>query len=335
MSTPQNARIEWGLAPTRWDAFVRRCANATLFHSPGWYLAQAQAYGYELDPALVRFADGSEALLPLATKKAYRGIVRVAYAGVENGYGGWVSERPLNAAQIEEGYRLVRARYPNLRVTGNPHDAALVVPDGWRVEADATQVLPILPREEQQKRMAGSRAKRARKAARQDFVLEVLEAPGEADVSRFYALYAAHAAEWRYTRWRKDEAYFRALFQHAGDRLVLFLATHEGQLAGQRIVALDGSRVLDLYLSTEPAFEPLEIGTYMVAEPLAWLHARGHALFDFLPSGNLDGVRAFKASYGAEPLAFTRTQRAGLLERSLESVWRAAHARPAIAARST
>ncbi|HEY9723492.1 MAG TPA: GNAT family N-acetyltransferase [Oscillatoriaceae cyanobacterium] len=325
-------RIEWGLTPTRWDAFVRRCPQATFFHSPGWYLAQAQAYGYQLDPALVRFSDGTEALLPLATRAAYKALTRLAFAGVENGYGGWVSETPLSSEQAEEGYRLVRARYPNLRITGNPYDAAAALPSGWRGEADETQALSILPSDEQQQLMATSRAKRARKAVRQGFTLEAIENPSEADVARFYELYAAHSANWRYTRWRKDEAYFRALFRHAGDRLVLFLAHHEGQLAGQRIVACDATRALDLYLSTDARFEPIDIGSFMVVAPLSWLHAHGYTLFDFLPSGNLDGVRAFKASYGASPLAFTRGQCNGLFGRSLEALWQLANRRAPLAA---
>jgi CelD/BcsL family acetyltransferase involved in cellulose biosynthesis len=143
-----------------------------------------------------------------------------------------------------------------------------------------------------------------------------------------YPLYAAHAAQWQYTKWLRDEAYFRSLFSHAGEQLVLAIARHEGKLAGFRLLGCLGPTVMDLHLSTAKEYEPLDVGPLLVAEPLAWLHEHGYQTFDFLPSGQLEGVRIYKESFGAQPLSFSRASHQGLLTRSLATLWRMAH-RPA------
>lgn len=323
-----STHITWRVSPADWRAFVARCPHTTFFHTPEWYQAQASANGYRLETAHFAFEDGREALLPLASRTAFRGLARVAYAGVENGYGGLVAPSPLSAEQASEAYRLVRARFADLQVIGNPHDRGMALPADWECEQDVTQVLPILDREAQFKLMNATRSKRVRRAQRNGFELEIRQGPCEADAGLIYPLYAEHAAQWRYTKWLRDEAYFRALFRHAGEHLVLAIARHEGKLAGFRLVGCYGPAVMDLHLSTAKDYEALDVGPHLVTEPLVWLHEHGYKTFDFLPSGQLEGVRLYKESFGAQPLGFTRASHQGLVTRSLAALWRVAH-RPA------
>ena len=315
-------QIEWGLGDAAWEAFLARCPDAGFFHTPGWYRTWEESAGFRPDPALVRLADGSEALLPLAVAPKFRGLVREAHAGLGAAWGGLVAPAPLTAAQADAAYRLVRRRYPALRVTGNPHAAGAHMPAGGATEQDATLVVALRDPEAQRKAMADSRRKTLRQADKVGYALEVTERPTEADLARFYPLYAAHSATWEYTRWKHDEAYFRALLRHCGPDLVLFRALHDGELAGFRLVARRGPTAMALHLARAEAYEKRHVSPWLVAASLEWLHAQGHQACDFMPSGRLEGVRAYKASFGAEARPYATATYESAVSGALGLVWR-------------
>lgn len=325
-------KVTWGVGAAEWEAFVGGCPDATFFHGPGWYQALAEREGYLLDAALFRFSNGHEALLPLAVGRAYRGLVASAAAGLENGYGGLVSPWPLSPDQVEAAYRLALRRYPNLTAVGNPHGQPDALPAGGWQEWDGTRVVGVRDPEAQAAALVSMRARHLKAARRAGFRVEVVVAPSEAQVARFYPLYALHAAQWRYTRWVRDEPYFHALLRRAGRHLVLYLAWADDELAGFHLVAEQGAAALQLHLATDPAFNRQNPGTLLVMEALANAYAGGFAAFDFLPSGRLETVQAFKESFGARPLPFARTTHHGNAVRLLRGAVQAAGAlRPLVA----
>lgn len=314
--------IDWEVSDAEWQALVDACPQATFFHAPAWYRAHADSRGLRIATAKVTFAGGEIAILPMAVRKQYRGLLLAAEAGIEAGYGGWIASHPLTAEQAEAATRLVRSRYPDLTVTGNPHGAG----EG---ETDFTQVIPLLPREAQLAHMSPSRAKSVQKAGREGYTLEVHEGLTEAHVDLFYALYEEHSASWAYTKHRHDRAYFRALLRHAGPKMVLFLARHGEDLAGYRILCLQGPVVIALFLGRSKAYEKRNVSPYLMGESLAWAHARGYQAFDVLPSGPLDGVREYKGSFGAASLPYGVVRHTGWAGASLGAIWRLAKGRPA------
>ena len=324
-------RIEWGQDDAAWQAFLDGCPDATFFHGPGWYRTWELSAGFRPDCARLTFADGSEALLPLAVAPRYRGLVREAHAGLGAAYGGLVAPVPLTAAQVDEAYRLVRRRYPAIVVTGNPHAAGPHVPRGGRTAQDDTLCVALAPPEAQRALMSDSRRKALRQADKVGYALEVIEGPTEADLQRFYGLYEAHAASWAYTRWKQDEGYFRALLRWCGPGLVLFLARHEGELAGFRLVARPGRVAMALHLARAEAYEKRHVSPWLVAASLDWLAARGQAACDFMPSGRLAGVRAYKASFGATALPYETVAFESVMSGALGAFWRLTRGRRAAA----
>lgn len=312
--------VTWDLSIEAWSSFLARCPQATFFHSPQWYRAHARAMGYQPHNVLIRFEDGAEAFLPFALRRSYRGLVTEAWAGIENGYGGLVSPTPLTPGQVETAYNLMRRRFPDLVVVGNPYERYINVPPGAPRQDDETQVLAIVDPEAQRKLMAETRGKQVKRAAGAGFRVEVIHKPTEADAARFYPLYAERAADWAYTKWVRDESYFRALLAEAGDQLVLFLGYHEDRLAGFRLLGLYGPVVMDLFLATSRDFEKLYVGPHLVAEPLAWCHEQGYELFDFQPSGRLEGVKAYKGSFGATSRPHFTTRQGGMVGRTLSTM---------------
>lgn len=313
--------ITWNVDVETWTRLVAESPNATFFHTPAWYEAN-RCLGYEPAAVAFRWPDGTEALLPLALKPSYKGLLKEGFAGIENGYGGLVSARPLSPMQVAAAYQGVRRRYADLRVVGNPFEVYANVPaDGERHE-DATQVVPVLEPAAQRKRMSDTRVKHCKRGAKAGFTLEVKSGLTGEDAARFYALYASRAADWDYGKWARDEAYFRSLCEVAGRHLVLFLAYQGETLAGFRLLGVTGPVVMDLFLATDPAFEPQHVGPLLVEAPLNWCFEQGYAQFDFQPSGRLEGVKAYKASFGAEPVPHAHVVLRGTAGRSLDALRR-------------
>ncbi len=292
--------LDWDVPLPRWREILQQTKLATFFHTPGWYLTHAEIGGGEVRCAEFRWPDGQVALLPLAIRSRFRGVVTEALAGVENGYGGLLGPRALPPHRIEEAYAAVLDRYPNLRVLGNPLGEQLSVPLSGKITESFTQALPILDPLAQRARMSEMRRRHCRKAEKAGFELERIHPVVPSDMRALYPVYAEHSSRWKYRRWVRDEAYFQTLFRHSGHDLALFVARHEGQVAGFMLLGCWGETLVELHLATRAEQEASQVGTHLIVKPLEWAHEAGYRVFDFLPSGNLDGIVAFKESFGPE-----------------------------------
>lgn len=135
--------------------------------------------------------------MPLIVRPKFKGLIREASSGVENGYGGLVSAGELTPEQVKEAYVAVKARFPNLRIYGNPHETYIntPMPGPHQTRIDSfTQSLPILEPPLQRKRMNESQRKRCKRGERHGFTEEIIESPDPTLTSLFYDLYQAHNA---------------------------------------------------------------------------------------------------------------------------------------------
>lgn len=317
--------IDWDVTDARWEAFLATCPDANFFHTPGWYRVWEDVAGFKPSPALLTFDDGTQALLPLAIAPKFRGLVREAHSGLGAAYGGLVSPRLLTPAQAEAAYAAVRRRFPDLQVTGNPHATGPHLPEGGHQPGDDTLVAPVMPDAAAQRAiMTKSRVSSLKAADKVGYTLETVTNPAEADVDRFYALYEAHSGKWAYKRWRQDAGYFRALFRRCGPDLVLFLVHHEGELAGFRIMCTRGPIVMALHLARAEAYEKKQVSPWMVERSFDWCRAQGYRWLDFQPSGRLEGVRAYKASWGSEARPYATASFQGAVGGALTALWKLA-----------
>jgi hypothetical protein len=299
-----NNVTDWQFSEQDWVRYLETCPQATIFHQPGWY----QIYSGDQDLVLCphfQWEDGHHAILPLIVRAKYKGLLREASAGVDNGYGGLVSATGLSPEQVDDAYATVRNRYPNLRAYSNPHEAFVNTPavgnHDQRIDA-FTQVLPVMEPSLQRKLMNDTQQKHCKRAEKAGFRLEIIEGPKPEDISIIYDLYQAHSANWESQRWIRERSYFRKLFQYLGKNLVLFLAWSDDELSGFRLIGCSGEIVIDLFLATEKAAQKSYVGPFLIDRPLAWCHEHGFRVFDFMPSGSLEGVIKYKASFGAQPL---------------------------------
>jgi hypothetical protein len=252
-------------------------------------------------------------------------LVKEALAGIETGYGGLVSPEPLSSAQVDEAYRLVLARYPELVITSNPHEAYSNLPSWLTPQMDFTQVAPLLPPDEQRKLMSRSRLKTIKAADEENYDLIIKEGLSPRDVIEFYGCYAEHASEWSYDKFVRNEAYFQSLLRHAGQDLVLFLAYRDEFLAGFRLLGCYGRNVMALNVARAKRYKDWNVGPYLAAESMAWCHEQGYAAMDFMPSGRLESVRSYKASFGGACVTHGVVTHTGQLGSSFAALRQALH----------
>ena len=211
-----------------------------------------------------------------------------------------MSAQPLPPHRVEEAFAHVRARYPNLRVLGNPLGAHSSLPSVGISTDSFTQAVPIVDPEAQRARMSGMRRRNLQRGERAGFSMERIHPVYPSDARTIISVYQEHSARWTYRRWVRDEAYFRALFRHGGQDLCLFVARKDDEVAGFLLLGAWGDTLVELHLATREAYESLQVGTYLIAKPLEWAYESGYRVFDFLPSGKLEGIVAYKESFGSE-----------------------------------
>jgi hypothetical protein len=81
---------------TEWDSAWSGCPYATFYHSRKWFDLWCD-YNGELtpEPVVIKFSDGKKAIIPLARKTAYKGIVSTLISSPAGTYGGWISSDVL------------------------------------------------------------------------------------------------------------------------------------------------------------------------------------------------------------------------------------------------
>lgn len=312
------ASVRWQISEADWEAFLSTCPRATFYHTPAWYRANAETYGLELAPALIRLSNGEEALLPLAIRAKYRGLLREAVSGVGGGYGGLVTPRPWPLDWVQLAYREVATRFPELFVYSNPFEHYFNAPlpgFGFRMIETSTQALALADLEQLRERYSRSRRKQCRKAMAEGYQIQVLPAVGELD--RFYQVYEAAVIEWVSQRWVRPRAFFERLLDYGGDRLRVCFVLQDGEPIGARLVASYGAVGIGVIYALKRGHDQGSASSALTESVLSLCYKEGLRFYDFGASGSLAGIRYFKESFGAVPLLGVLAQRQGIAGRVL------------------
>lgn len=312
------ASVHLGLGEADWEAFLRDCPRATFYHTPAWYKANCETGGMEMAPALIRLSNGEEALLPMAWRAKYRGLIREALSGIGGGYGGLVTPRSWPADWVQLAFREVASLYPELFVYSNPFERYFNAPlpgFGFQLRESSTQALALADLDQLRERYSRSRRKQCRKAMAEGYQIQILPARGELD--RFYAVYSQAVTEWVSRRWVRPREFFERLLAYGGDRLSICFVLQEGAPIGTRLIARYGSVGIGLIYALQRGHEQGAASSALTEASLAYCYHEGLRYYDFGASGSLAGIRYFKESFGALPIPAFSLQRQGLAGRVL------------------
>ncbi len=284
-----------------WDEMARACAWATFFHTPLWLAVFERALPHHrIVTKRFRFADGVTAIFPLIARSRAFGLQRAYASTAAWCYGGPISADPLSPAHLTAVAQAVLRACPNLFWRLNPlapHQDALAP---FVTTSDSTEILDLAP-------LAGDEAlrmhyrhsvrKQVNKAGRAGIcVRPATEWP---QWEAYYALYEARLAQWGdQATSRYPLALFHELFAAGSPQVKLWLAYLEDALIGGNLNFYHGRHCVEWHAAFNADYFSSGVRDFLVDWIIRDARDRGVVLYDFNPSGEHEGSRRFKQTFG-------------------------------------
>ena len=277
----------------RWDAFVHACPAATFFHRSGWQTILRQVFRHDTHYLYAQAEGRIQGVLPLAHVNSLlfgNALVSLPFAV----YAGVAADTEDAARALEQEAQALAQRlgvaHLELRHVQPRHA------DWPRQELYVTFRKAILP-EEEANMLAIPRKQRAmvRKGIKNELRSEV-----DADVDRFFALYADNVH--RHGTPAMPKRYFQALCAEFGpDCEVLTVSAPDGKPLSSVLSFYFRDEVLPYYAGDDLAARDLAANDFKYWELMRRACARGVKVFDYGRSKQGTGPFAFKKNWGFEP----------------------------------
>ena len=293
MPSIQRLSVHDPVASARWDAFVATCPQATFFHRAGWQRVLRDVFRYDTHFLFAETEGKIEGVLPLAQVKSLlfgHSLVSLPFAV----YGG-VAAFTTAAADA-----LVRAAQDLARQLGAGHLELRNIEarhaDWPMQDLYVTFRKAILPGDEANL-LAIPRKQRAmvRKGIANGLRSEV-----DADVGRFFALYADNVH--RHGTPGLPKRYFETLQREFGaDCEVQTVTDSAGRPLSSVLSFYFRDEVLPYYAGDAPAARECAANDFKYWELMRRACQRGLKVFDYGRSKQGTGSYAFKKNWGFEP----------------------------------
>ena len=276
-----------------WDEFVMACPQATFFHRAGWQAVLRESFRHDTHYLYTQDGGQVTGVLPLAHVKSRlfgNALTSLPFAV----YGGVAARDEASAAvleaQAQQLAQQLRVDHLELRQLAREHA-------GWpRQDLYVTFRKAILP-EEEANMLAIPRKQRAmvRKGIKNGLVSAI-----DADVSRFFALYADNVH--RHGTPALPRRYFEALQREFGsDVEVMTVSGPDGRPLSSVLSFYFRDEVLPYYAGDDEAARDLAANDFKYWELMRRACARGLHTFDYGRSKQGTGSFAFKKNWGFEP----------------------------------
>ncbi len=288
-----------------WDETWAACPYATYFHSGEWaeIWAQYTAGQFEQLKAaaqLISFTDGKKALLPLSYYASYRGLIKKYVSSPGGTFGGWLSSDELTSEHARLLSEHILQNLPALEWRINPYDPLKYIPESSCMQQETTSTLSLEDDFEKIFR-SWSKGHIAAVAQARKNGITIGQASDREAWRRYFNAY-----EQSIERWGKDKSsgyrweLFNLIYEKRSPHVRLWTASKEDKIiagalcfyAKKHVVYWHGAALQDYF-----KMRPVNLLLY---EAIKDAKQQGYAWFDFNPSGKLEGVRAFKKSFGTE-----------------------------------
>ncbi len=287
-----------------WDEIWKKCDYSTYFHSREWSEIWSAYTGGRMkpDPKLLVFSDYKKALLPLSSQKNFKGLTKSYISSPAGTFGGWISTDDLDAEHgvLLAGY--LTKRLGNLFWRFNPYDTLVFQAGVSANKDDETQTLNLASGFDAIHKGWTKGHRYAARTARKKGVW-IRPASTLDDWHTYYEVYEDSLRRWGNKASSKyGWTLFNYMFQCNSPDIKLWLAIYQDKVvagalcfyAKKHVVYWQGAALED-YFHLSPV-------NLLLFEAIKDACEQGYNWFDFNPSGGHEGVKAFKKSFGTEPL---------------------------------
>jgi len=290
-----------------WNDVVTRSSAATFYHTPLWVETLAQSYPeYEAAPRGFVFDDGTRALLPMLCSRHGFLKKKLRYKALGFGsYGGPVHTGTWDAEKSEALFGHFQKKKVSLHIDGNPLWQYELPGYFVRQQADTFALYLNRPLEDIYRGFSEAHRRGIKTAQKKG--VSVRRASGRGDYAAYSAMYADTLRRWGdSTIIRFPDAFTLRLLETGADAVTMWLAeVAEKPVAG--IIMLYWNSMAHYWRGASlQGYETYHANTLLQWTAMQDARTRGFGLYDFAPSGALQGVEEFKRRFGAEKIVFSR-----------------------------
>ena len=285
----------------KWDEIVRNSENSYFFHTPAWAKILEETYGYRIATRLYEI-EGNEVLIPLMDCKKYGFRY---YDSMPLGYGGIFPVSNISSETLKMILKyIVGGRHLSFRLSLPPFSNFSIREDSSIRQVDSewnyTHMLPLEKGFEylwknkfkQTNRTAVRKAEKNR--------IEILNGNSLQDFRGYYQLYADVSKRWGYKKPQHPLRLYENMCKFGLPHVQLRLAIKDDKvIAG--LVSFYYSEIvfycISAYLEEYNIYRPTNL---LLKDSIEHACEEGYKYYNFGASGNLEGVRKFKESFGAE-----------------------------------
>jgi hypothetical protein len=283
-----------------WDDHLLRYPEATFYHSRIWARIVKAAFPVLRDES--RWLNGSarNAALPLFAWRRLGGLLTTRHSSFPFLYGGPVPRFAEGRDRMRDAADEIRRGATSLVIVSSPFSSGEgATADGIAREMDSTHILRLPANYEEYWDGVLTPAKRndVRRLAKQGVAVRLGGTVDE--IATIYGFYRRSFARWGGTPgFVYPEAVYRAMVDLGEGHVRLYLAEHEGRIAGGAFVVRWNGHVHYHAGYFDHEARSLRPNVLIQERVIQDAIADGFHDYDFLPSGGNRGVEEFKESFG-------------------------------------
>jgi lipid II:glycine glycyltransferase (peptidoglycan interpeptide bridge formation enzyme) len=286
---------------SKWEEIIRNSENSYFFHTPAWAKILEKTYGYRIATRLYEI-EGNDVLIPMMESKKYGFYY---YNSMPQGYGGIFSTSDISSEILKKILKdIVGGRCLFLNLSLPPFFSFAIQKDSnirqvdW--EWNYTHVLSLEKGFDYlwKNKFEKNTRTAIRKAERSGF--EILKCDSLDMVRECYKLYAESSIRWGYKKPPLPIELFENIYKFGRPHVRLKLAFKDGNLIagwGDHYYGKNVFAWISVYLKGYERYNPVNL---LVKDSIEQACNEGCKYYNFGASGNLEGVRKFKESFGAE-----------------------------------
>lgn len=299
---PIRIQSTWTPSALEWDDFYNKSKYSTYFHGREWAeIWQSYQPGkFQNETIMIELDTGARVLFPLIKENFIKGILVRHHSSLAGTYGGSVPDRELSADEHMAVFQYIVKKLPNLLWRFNPLQHPGTTQLSGNIVYDETQSLDLLIGYAHLKKgWSKGHASAVHKAHREGVVVRLAESESEWD--EYYSAYLDSIARWgSTTTCIYSREFFRCLFRKHSPNIKLWTAIKNSKVIAGALCLYSPRVVVYWHGAALSSFFPLRPTHLLIDRIMADAVAHKLERLDFNPSGNLDGVKAFKNGFGAK-----------------------------------
>jgi hypothetical protein len=287
-----------------WDSIWQESNYSTFFHSREWAeIWNKYSEGrIQPNPLLIRFSDGTKALLPLSSQRILKGFSRQYLSSPGGTFGGWISKDELTVDQSRLLIDYMCNKIGSIVWRLNPYDKIVSQFKFPKLINDETHALNLERGFDYIYHAWTKGHKSAVSKARKAGII-IKKAVKEEQWEKYYEIYEDSLQRWgECTTSKYGWKFFEIIYNMNSENIELWVAKYQNKIIAGALCFYSKSHVVYWHGAALYSYFNLRPVNLLMYEVIKNACERRYSWFDFNPSGGHEGVKSFKRSFGTEAI---------------------------------